>query len=157
MTASLRRLRSVLHRAARLPAADWWSAWLGQVALLRARRDVRSRPQGELVRNDPRPPVFSRPVSEQARRAARAVALGVSRAAAHGVFTPTCLVKSMAITSRLQREGIEGGILRVGVARRNGEFVAHAWVEFGGDVIGDDASAVEGYEPLDGLQLTSRP
>ncbi len=101
--------------------------------------------------------MFTRPVTDEARRAARAVALGVSRAADHGVFTPTCLVKSMAITSRLQREGIEGGILRVGVARRNGEFVAHAWVEFAGDVIGDDASAVERYEPLDGLQLTSRP
>jgi hypothetical protein len=101
--------------------------------------------------------VLTTPVTDEARRAARRVALGVSRAADHGVFTPTCLVRSMAITSRLLREGIEGGTLRVGVARRNGEFVAHAWVEFGGEVIGDDASAVERYEPLDGLQLTSRP
>ena len=91
------------------------------------------------------------------RDRARNVARGITRAARYGVFTPTCLVRSMAIARRFGDEGILGGVVRVGVARRNGQFVAHAWVEFDGEVIGDDASAVDRYEPLDELQLTSRP
>ena len=156
MTVSLRRLRAAFHRAVGLSPADWWRLWLGQVALLRALRDVRNRPQGELVRRES-PPGVSPAVTERERQAARAIALGVSRAGSYGLFTPTCLVKSMAITRRLEDEQIAGGVLRVGVARRSGQFVAHAWVEFGGEVIGDDASSVERYQPLDDLQLTSRP
>lgn len=154
MTDSLRRLRAALLKAASLSGADWWRMWLGQVALLRALRDVRDRPQGELTRKDADAgALLSVTASERAR--ARLVVLGVTRAAAYGMFTPTCLVKSMAITGRLKDAGIAGAVLRVGVARRKGQFVAHAWVELGGEVIGDDASAVERYEPLDGLQVTS--
>lgn len=156
MNGSLLRLRVALNKAVGLSAADWWRVCLGQVALVRALRDVRNRPQGDLVRKD-RPPVPAREISDSDRRAARAIAHGVSRAATHGLFSPTCLVKSMAISQRLEAEGIHGGILRVGVARRNGQFVAHAWVELGGEVIGDAVSAVERYEPLDDLQVTSRP
>jgi len=128
--------------------------WLGQIALLRALRDVRNRPQGDLVRKDVDASV-ARPVTPEERARARAVVLGVTRAAAYGLFVPTCLVKSMAISRRLKDAGVAGGVLRVGVARRNGQFVAHAWVELGGEVIGDDAASVERYEPLDDLRVTS--
>lgn len=154
MTKSLRRLRVALPKAASLSPADWWRMWLGQVALLRALRDVRDRPQGELTRKH-QAAGQPRPVSPSERARARLTVLGVTRAAAYGLFTPTCLVKSMAITRRLEDEGIPGALLRVGVARRNGQFVAHAWVELGGEVIGDDASSVERYEPMDGLHVTS--
>ena len=128
--------------------------WLGQVALLRALRDVRERPQGELTRKH-ETAVQPHPVPASDRARARLVVLGVTRAAAYGLFSPTCLVRSMAITQRLKDEGIGGAVLRVGVARRHGQFVAHAWVELGGEVIGDDASSVERYEPMDGLHVTS--
>lgn len=154
MTDSLRRLRPALRKAASLSGADWWRMWLGQVALIRALRDVRDRPQGELTRKDAQV-AGPHPVSPGERARARLVVLGVTRAAAYGLFTPTCLVKSMAISQRLKDAGISGAVLRVGVARRSGQFVAHAWVELGGEVIGDDASSVERYEPFDGLQVTS--
>lgn len=128
--------------------------WLGQVALLRALRDVRDRPHGELTRKH-EATVQHQPVPTNDRARARLVVLGVTRAAAYGLFSPTCLVRSMAITQRLKDEGIAGAVLRVGVARRRGQFVAHAWVELGGEVIGDDASSVERYEPMDGLHVTS--
>lgn len=96
-------------------------------------------------------------VPEEQLARGRAVALGVSRAARYGLFHPTCLVQSLAITRRLGAERVDGAVVRVGVAKRNGEFVAHAWVELGGEVIGDDASAVERYEPLDELQISHRP
>jgi hypothetical protein len=128
--------------------------WLGQVALLRALRDVRNRPQGDLVRKEV-DATAPRPVTPEEQARARAVVLGVSRAATYGLFVPTCLVRSMAISRRLKDAGVLGGVLRVGVARRNGQFVAHAWVELGGEVIGDDAASVERYEPLDDLQVTS--
>lgn len=148
------RLLTVRRNWRTLTFEDWWLALRGQISLLRAQMDLRRRPQGHLVRKhqDNRPSTKANP-DELPR--ARRVAQGVTRAAAHGVFTPTCLVQSMAISSRLENEGIRGGTVRVGVAKRNGKFVAHAWVEFGGVVIGDDASAVERYQPLDELEVTA--
>jgi hypothetical protein len=140
----------------RLTPREIWRAGAGQLALLRARRDVRRRPQGELVHKASAPRVVTHVPEEQLARG-RAVALGVSRAARYGLFHPTCLVQSLAITRRLGAERVDGAVVRVGVAKRNGEFVAHAWVELGGEVIGDDASAVERYEPLDELQISHRP
>lgn len=154
MTVSLRRLRIALDKAAHLSSSDLRHALLGQVALLRALRDVRDRPQGSLVKKESLPSP-TRSVSEAQRLQAREVARGVSRAARYGLFEPTCLVRSMAIARRLEREGIDGGVVRVGVAKRDGQFVAHAWIEVEGEVIGDDASRVEQYQPLDDLQVTS--
>ena len=88
---------------------------------------------------------------------AHAVALGVRRAGVYGVFTPTCLVRSLAICRRLEAEGVHGGTVRVGVARKRGAFVAHAWVEFAGEIVGEDEGVVDGYTPFDDLGVTTRP
>lgn len=142
-------LRQALRKAHRLSLGDWKRVASGFRALRRAIRDVRDRPQGEFVSTSAaalQPDVARLPE-------ARAIALGVSRAAAYGFLNPTCLAQSLAIQRCLADVGITGGRIRVGVARRRGKFVAHAWVEFAGEVIGDDRASVERYEPFDDLHV----
>lgn len=149
-------LRSALSKARGLSPRDWWRFLLGQVALLRAYRDVRTRPQGELV-NSSSGATPRRVAAPERLDEVRRVVLGVSRASAYGVFTPTCLVRSLAICRRLEEEGIPGGEVKVGVARRNGKFTAHAWVEYAGEVVGDDEGTVERYASFDDLKVNTRP
>ena len=61
------------------------------------------------------------------------------RDVARAQLRPQCLVRSMALQRLLERDGIEGGRLVVGVRRRSGEFAAHAWVELQGRPLGEDA------------------
>jgi hypothetical protein len=84
---------------------------------------------------------------------ARRVALAVNRAATFGLFRPRCLARAMALRSLLNEEGIEGAHVRVGVQVVRGAFVAHAWVEYAGQVVGDDPDAVARYAPLPGLKV----
>jgi Transglutaminase-like superfamily len=149
-------LRTALHKARGLSPRDWWRFLLGQVALVRAYRDVKTRPQGELVRPAAAPAAVAFESPERLDHVRRVV-LGVSRASAYGVFTPTCLVRSLAICRRLEEEGIPGGEVKVGVARRNGKFTAHAWVEYAGEVVGDDEGTVERYASFDDLKVSTRP
>jgi hypothetical protein len=79
---------------------------------------------------------------------ARRIALAVNRAATYGLFRPLCLARSMALRRLLTEDGIEGASIRVGVQVRRGRFVAHAWVEYGGEVVGDDPATVSRYAPL---------
>ena len=153
-------VQAILHAAPRkardLSLRDWWRIALGQIALVRAWIDVKTRPQGELVRRTEQPTTQA-PVEPSHRAAAELVALGVRRAGAYGLFSPTCLVRSLAICRRLAAEGVSGGTVRVGVARKRGAFAAHAWVEFAGEVIGEDDGVVDGYTPFDDLDVTTRP
>ncbi|MGQ0649174.1 MAG: lasso peptide biosynthesis B2 protein [Gemmatimonadaceae bacterium] len=151
------RLRTALRNARRLSPRDWWRLVLGQAALVHAWVDVRTRPRGELVRRDSGEAAPAAGDPSFQLETARRVALGVTRAAAYGVFNPTCLVRSLAIVRRFHEEGIHGGSVKVGVARRAGKFVAHAWVELAGEVIGDDEDTVERYASFDDLQVSARP
>ena len=84
---------------------------------------------------------------------ARSLALAVRRAALFGVFRPTCLVQSMALIHILERDGLYGGRIRIGVRERAGEVQAHAWVEYGGEVIGDFGEHVATFTELTDVQL----
>ncbi len=143
-------LRQALRKAHTLSPADWLRVLRGHAALRRAMQDVRDRPQGDFVRRTAENVALGRP--EDLPRA-RAIALGVSRAAAYGFLKPTCLAQSLAIQRCLETARIPGGRIRVGVARRRGTFIAHAWVEFAGEVIGDDRASVDRYEPMDEMHV----
>jgi hypothetical protein len=54
----------------------------------------------------------------------------------------------MALRQLLTRDGIDEARVRVGVQVVGGTFVAHAWVEYGGQVVGDDPASVSRYAPL---------
>lgn len=124
-----------------------------QLALIRAQQAVRRRPTGQLVTDDVESPLA--PTSLDRIEDVRRVALAVNRAAAFGIFRARCLARSMALRQLLAEEGIEGAHVRVGVQVRGGEFEAHAWVEYGGQVVGDDPVNVARYAPLTGMQVAN--
>ena len=143
-------LLQALRKAHRLTFGDWGRVAIGFRALQRAMRDVKDRPQGDFVTRADGPAATADPARLPE---ARSIALGVSRAAAYGPLHPTCLAQSLAIQRCLHDRGIDGGRIRVGVARQRGKFVAHAWVEFAGEVIGDDRASVDRYEPFDDMHV----
>jgi hypothetical protein len=53
----------------------------------------------------------------------------------------------------LEHHGITGGLVRVGVRRRDGEFLAHAWVELAGETLGDADDHVGSFVPLTNLDV----
>ncbi len=57
-------------------------------------------------------------------------------AARYSVLWTNCLKKSLVLWFLLRRQGIESE-LRIGVRRDQGEFQAHAWVEYEGIVLND--------------------
>ena len=139
----------IARKLATLSLSDWGELFRAQWALLVAQAIVRSRAVGSLAAA-----AASAGAADMARLPeARRLALAVLRAARFGVFRPQCLVRSMALSSMLARRGIGGGIVRVGVRRANGQFLAHAWVELGGETLGDDDEHVETFVPLTNLDI----
>ncbi len=142
----LRKLLSVGPRG-------WWDLWVAQLHLLGALVVVRVRPMGRLVTPSPErgtPPVPSPlEVPEELGRVERAI----RRAAAHGMIRPRCLVRSIALRRMLESRGVQGSLVRFGVRRRGARFEAHAWVEWGGRVIGDEPRHVATFSPIEDLDL----
>ena len=53
----------------------------------------------------------------------------------------------------LEKRGIGGALVRVGVRRKGGEFLAHAWVELDGQTLGDADENVGTFVPLTNLEV----
>jgi len=128
---------------------EWRNLVLAQIALVHARYLLWARETGRLVSPRSHP---GEPGHIQLPQA-RALALAVRRAAVFGLFRPTCLVQSMALVRILERDGLYGGRIRIGVRERAGEVQAHAWVEYGGEVIGDFGEHVATFTELTDVQL----
>ena len=152
-----RRLRGEISRYRRsvpklssLRWRDWQDLFRAQAALLRAQREMRSLPTGEMVLEETTGAVLpSTTRIEDARR----IALAVNRAATFGLFRPKCLVKSRALRKLLDADGVEGAQVRIGVQLVNDRFRAHAWVEYGGEVVGDDPAMVARFVPMSGVRV----
>ena len=84
---------------------------------------------------------------------ARRIARSLDRACRLLPWEPTCLVRALALKRMLDRRGLTGARVRVGVRRSEGEFSAHAWLECGGQVVGDAPEQVAEYESLGGLDV----
>ena len=119
-----------------------------QIALWRARRIVRRRPQGQLYDELARRAGPDRPADPAHRHRVHELGMALDRVARMGLGRPLCLVRSLAYQSLLEVEGIPGSRIAVGVRRRNGRFEAHAWVEWNGTVVGEDPDYVAGFVPL---------
>jgi hypothetical protein len=127
----------------------WRDLVAAQFALLKARWRVRRAPVGGLVVRQPLP-------EEGAHgdpRRARAIATAVVRAAEHGVVRPTCLIRVLALQEMLHANGIRGSAVRVGVRRANGEFTAHAWIVWRGEILGDRPEHVAQFVEVDDLRV----
>lgn len=64
----------------------------------------------------------------------------------------TCLRKSLVLWFLLRRQGIAAE-LQIGTRFEQGEFQAHAWVEYQGDVVGDRRSIREYFTTFNNLKL----
>lgn len=104
------------------------------------------RREGELATAEVRP-------SPAVEASARRMALAVSRVAEHGpLLRPQCLVRAVALDRLLRSAGIEAGRIRIGVRLRSGGFEAHAWVELGELVLGDEEWHVRTFTPMTDMQ-----
>lgn len=121
---------------------------VAQRALLRARRALRTRPAGALLK-----PVVPRPggapAAPDVTEALDRMAVAVRRASDYGVFAPTCLVRALALEDLARRVGADEAVVRVGVRRQGGAFEAHAWLELDGRVVGDTREHVSGFTVLE--------
>jgi hypothetical protein len=123
-----------------------------QWALLVAQGRLRSQPVGSLAT----PATQARDADARRLPEARRLALAIMRAARFGVFRPQCLVRSMALSRMLVARGIGGAVVRVGVRRQEGKFLAHAWVELAGETLGDVDEHVGSFVPLTNLDVHQR-
>jgi hypothetical protein len=77
----------------------------------------------------------------------------VLRVADHGLVRPFCLARAMALQALLDAHALHGSRVVVGVQITDGSFGAHAWVEYGGAVLGDRPSRVDRYVALQGARV----
>jgi len=134
-------------------------------ALIRAAWDVRTRRTGRLLtslRQDDhaRPAVRNgsgrrRGASRHELALARRIGDSVRYVSAGSLLRPRCLVQALAVKRLLDRRGLHGGRIRVGVRQNGDDILAHAWVEFQGQVVGDFPEEVGRYTDLRGLHVDS--
>lgn len=142
----------VLRSALALTGTEWQDFFGAQIALLRAQYRVRRYPVGQLVGRVDGPADDATGDAQRAEQLARAL----DRAARYGVLRPLCLVRSIALRDLLQRRGIRGAMIRIGVRREAGEFQAHAWVRWGTRILGDDARFVARFVEVNDLRVFER-
>ncbi len=144
------RAGSAVAAVGRLPVVSvrdlGWVA-RAQWSLLRARVSLLLTPRGRLLASVPAGTAGSAPAGDAMARARR-VALAVDRAAAYGLFRPTCLVRAIALERLLTREGVVGAVVRIGARRRAERPEMHAWIEVGGIVIGERPDVAVAFTPL---------
>jgi hypothetical protein len=153
MRRALRRLATRLRRAASFSARDWRDLAVAQWALLSAQALVLTRPVGSLTSPGAEQ---GAPASPHSLAEAVRLARSVTWAARYGVFRPKCLVRSLALTRLLDRRGISGGVIRVGVRMQERDFDAHAWVELDGRILGDTEAHVGSFTRLPDLRVFER-
>lgn len=146
----------VLHVARRLfslPAREFGELLVAQAALVGALWTVWTRPKGALLR----------PVDQPAGHAGQngeaqlsRLVTAVDRAARYGAFRPTCLVRAVALERMIVRARVGQAVVRVGVARQREEFLAHAWIELDGRVVGDEPARVSRFTPLHDFSALAR-
>lgn len=135
------------HKLLRLSRREWRDLAAAELALLRAEWRLRTRPKGGLV---DRWSAGREVVAADRSRLPRAAAIGdaVRRVALVGFPRSQCLARSLAICELLEREGIDGAIIRIGVRPQDATLAAHAWVEFGGEIVGDSRAHVRAFQLL---------
>ena len=148
------RTRHLISKLLRLPRAEWADLLVAQRALLTAWVRVAVRPRGQLVGT----PGVAHSIApfatdSEARDSARRLARAVTRAASFGVFRPQCLVRAVALKELLDARGLVGSRVQIGVRSHQGAFAAHAWVEYGTEILGDRPEHVRSFAPLPDLTV----
>ena len=152
-TSTESRAVHLARRLFSLPAREFWELLVAQLFLLQALWTVRRRPKGALLR--PVDGVATRDTGAGRGRLADLV-VAVDRAARYGAFRPTCLVRAVALERMIVRAGVGPAVVKVGVQRHDGQFLAHAWIELDGSVVGDEPSRVRRFTPLHDFSALAR-
>ena len=142
---------NLIARLAKQDREEWRELIAAQLALLVAQFQVWTRPVGRFVEDVQHvAPGVQEPMRRNSKEwnEALRVARAVRRAADHGIVRPKCLVRAVAISRMLEQRGISGGRVRIGVRRVDGKFAAHAWVELGQRLLGDDVRHVRSFSEL---------
>jgi hypothetical protein len=145
---------SRLGRLLSLSRSDLADLFRAQWELLVVRFWLMSTPTGELVKVGAATAPAPVPSDTQSARA-KAIALSVERAAEYGLYKATCLRRATAIQRLLNREGILGSHLRLGVRNGRRGFEAHAWVELGDLLLGDLPQHVAGFTVASDLRVVN--
>jgi len=104
------------------------------------------RTQWWLTRNSLSPLV---PPTEQTRAKVRRAAQMLAVACRLHPLRSSCLPRTIVLWSLLRRRGIDADI-RIGArSDSNGEFQAHAWLEWNGEVLNDAVDVGSQYFPFD--------
>ena len=150
----MNRVTNILRKLAKLSPREWVELLQAQLALLAAQVLVWTRPTGRLVSSSaPGAAVGGPAPAAAAMERVQRLGLAVSRAGDYGVFRPLCLVRAVALHRLLERHGIRGSRIRIGVRMRNGRFGAHAWVEYDGRVVGDSTAHVASFAERADVEL----
>jgi hypothetical protein len=142
----LRRSTRRLQQLGRLNAAEIAALAEAQLLLVRAQWRVWTGTRGSFATSPPSH--GEQTVSDGQVAIATNAERAISRAARFGIFRPACLVRSVALERMLERRGIPGARIRVGVRKDGTAFTAHSWVELGGRVFGDDGADYRRFETL---------
>lgn len=138
--------RHIIRKLIALKPGEWADLLRAQAALVGAQVLVWTRPAGALIDDAPASDDVAPDMGDPT--VADRLALAVGRAAEHGVLRPACLVRALALHRLLESRGIRGSRIRVGVRTTGGRFVAHAWVELRGRVLGDRSEHVGTFAPM---------
>ncbi len=146
------RLVHLLRRIFSLSAREFGELMVAQAYLAMALWTVRRRPKGSLLRT-----IEARHPGDRAQQSRLApLVAAVDRAARYGAFRPTCLVRAVALERMIARSGAGAAVVRVGVVRDREAFLAHAWIELDGKVIGDEPAHVARFTPLHDFSALAR-
>lgn len=91
---------------------------------------------------------WSKVVNSETPSDARRTVAVMQMAARHTFGSPNCLPQSLVCWALLRRRGIESE-LRIGTRKVGGEFEAHAWVEYQGQVLNDRSDVRERFATFD--------
>jgi hypothetical protein len=140
-----------LNRLIKLSPGDWLLLLVAYRWLLWARwQMISGRPAGrELLEGNLPAQAGNVPVAEDGddtgiRRRVRFISL----ASRYPRRWSWCLQSSLALREWLARGGVFAD-LRIGVRKRDGQFQAHAWLEYRGRVLNDSEQAVAAYAALE--------
>jgi len=146
--------RSPLPKLARLSPGEWSDLLRAEAALGRAQLLVWTCPHGRLISKCPPSHQAAIPGAGAAGlERARALGTAVRRAATYGLVRPSCLVRALALRWMLENEGIRGARLRIGVRSHGGKLLAHAWIEYAGQVLGDRRVRTRSFQQLPAVEV----
>lgn len=91
------------------------------------------------------------PITPEAHQIAQRCASLAGTAARHGLYQANCLHQALALCRLLRRRCIPAE-LKVGVKLNGSQLDAHAWVELGGQVLGEPVSGYAAFDRLDATQ-----